>query len=1636
MNQSEPSFCQHSHTSSHAARSNVELPSTAYNSSSINTSITNELPAAQGLYDPAFEHDACGVGFVAHLHGERSHEIVRQGLEILKNLEHRGASGCDPLTGDGAGILTQIPDAFFRRISQEGRLLEQQRKDSGGLYTSTDATFQLPEAGKYGVGMVFLPTLPKEQFRVEAVINAHLRAEGLTILGWRDVPTNPEAIGETARASQPYIRQVFVSADHLSQDALERKLYVVRSMVSKEVARIGLQQAGYFYIASFSTRKICYKGLLQPEQMDAFYTDLSEHDYTSALALVHQRFSTNTFPSWKLAHPYRFLAHNGEINTLRGNINWMYANEYLLASPLFGADIHKIKPIVVQGGSDSSILDNMVELLVMGGRSLPHALMMLVPEAYESKPDMSQKLRGFYQYHATLMEPWDGPAAICFTDGVSIGAMLDRNGLRPARYTVTRDNLVVLASETGVLDIPAENVVRRGRVEPGSMILLDPHQGRIIENDELKERIAAQADYSARVQTIVRLQELEPLTSEQHREYIATYHFDRSELLTQQHIFGYTDEDVKTILVPMMESGEEPVGSMGTDTPLAVLSDKPQLFFNYFKQLFAQVTNPPIDPLREKLVMSLTVLTGRRGALLETGVEQPNPHDYDHCRFLLKLDGPVLTSMQIEQIRLMNRRYADGSVFSATTLSTLYPLHEGERGLETALEALCQQAERALDEGHSILILSDRIANRVMAPIPSLLAVSAVHHHLINVGKRTRCGLIVESGEPREVMHIALLIGYGASAVNPYLAMGTIIVRVMQEQERARNTTFTEEDIGKDKQLQAAVDYAISNYVKAIEKGLLKIFSKMGISTIASYRGAQMFEAVGVSKRLIDRYLPRTTSRIDGIDLRHLVQDQRIWYRHAFPERPVAKPALLRAGQYQWQRDGEFHAYNPATIHHLQNAVRTANYAAFKEYSAMVNTRIKRHAMLRGLLEYKRLPGKHSLPIHEVEPAEAIMKRFATGAMSFGSISKEAHELLAMAMNAIGGRSNTGEGGEDPERFRDNRRSAIKQVASGRFGVTSAYLVNADELQIKIAQGAKPGEGGQLPGHKVDAVIARVRHSLPGVTLISPPPHHDIYSIEDLAQLIFDLKNANPRAEISVKLVAESGVGVVAAGVAKAHADRILISGYDGGTGASPISSLRHAGIPWELGLAETQQVLVLNDLRGRVRLQVDGQMKTGRDVVIAALLGAEEYGFSTAALVAEGCILMRKCHLNTCPVGIATQRPELRAKFAGKLEHVITFFRFVAEEVREILAELGVRSLDELIGHTEMLATVDDMPPKASTLDFEPILFRPAADHPARTNALRQITTQDHELHTALDNELLERCRPALETNDLHRTSVELHCMLRNKNRTVGTMLGSEITRRFGEQGLPENFITLHCTGTAGQSLGAFIPRGLTIRLTGDANDYVGKGLSGGIIVLAPALPQSSTLADNELEEWNKFKAEENVIAGNTCLYGATSGKLFVRGRAGERFAVRNSGALAVVEGVGDHGCEYMTGGAVVVLGSTGRNFAAGMSGGLAFVYDPERRFATRCNHEMVDVVNLAISEEEHKHLLFTLLSEHVAQTGSSLGTRILEQWERSLYDFALVFPHEYRAYLQRARGLNIQASQHVELTVQQSQSALHPAH
>ncbi|MBZ5621578.1 MAG: glutamate synthase large subunit [Acidobacteriia bacterium] len=1473
------------------------------------------LPESQGLYDPRNEHDACGIGFVASVKGQKSHDIIVKGIQVLINLTHRGACGCDPETGDGAGVLIQIPHQYFAR-------------------ECASLGFTLPSAGEYGVGMTFLPVEPPRRLQCEGIIERIVREEGLTVLGWRDTPIDGSAIGRVARASQPYIQQIFVGrAKGMTEDQLERKLYVVRKLIETELADC--------YIPSLSARTIVYKGLLLAPQIANFYPELRDPEVRSALCLVHQRFSTNTFPTWHLAHPYRYIAHNGEINTLRGNVNWMYARQSILASPLFGNDIKKLFPIIQPSGSDSAAFDNALELLVMAGRSIPHAMAMLIPEAWAKNPHMNPQKRAFYEYHASLMEPWDGPAAIAFTDGRSIGATLDRNGLRPARYLVTRDDLIIMASETGVLPVKPEDVKLKGRLQPGKMLLVDTVEGRIISDRELKRSLYGRNPYQLWIKE-------NQITLDQLAEPTREHPSDPATILCRQRAFGYTDEDIKMILGPMAEKGEEPVGSMGTDTPLACLSDKPQPLFNYFKQLFAQVTNPPIDPIREEMVMSLTSYIGTERNILE---ETPQ-----HCH-TLKLPHPILTNRDLEKLR----RVSQGD-FLATTLEMQFPVADGEKGLERGLTQLCRRASHAIQSGYTLLILSDRGLDPDYAPIPSLLALTAVHNHLVREKTRTQVALIIESGEPREVMHFALLIGYGASAVNPYLALETVAQVLGQPDEAKR---------------------AVSNYIHSINKGLLKTFSKMGISTLQSYRGAQVFEALGLNKDLIDRYFTGTVSRIAGVGLDVLAREAILKHRYAFHPLTEFDTELAVGGNYQFRTRGEYHLYNPETISKLQHAVRQQNPETFKEYTDLLDTQNRQLCTLRGLLEIKS--SSEPIPIEEVEPAQEIVKRFATGAMSFGSISKEAHETLATAMNRIGGKSNTGEGGEDEARFGTERRSAIKQVASARFGVTANYLVNADELQIKMAQGAKPGEGGQLPGHKVDETIARVRHSIPGVSLISPPPHHDIYSIEDLAQLIYDLKNVNPRARISVKLVAEVGVGTVAAGVAKAHADVVLISGDSGGTGASPLSSMKHAGVPWELGLAETQQVLVMNDLRGRIRVQTDGKLQTGRDVTIAALLGAEEFGFSTAPLVAMGCIMMRKCHLNTCPVGIATQDPVLRAKFAGKPENVINFFFFIAEQVRGYMAQMGIRTFDEMVGRVDMLdvrSAVDHW--KAKGIDFSAILYSPQLP---RRIARRCIQAQDHGLSQSLDYKLIEHAREAIDSG----TPIEIKLPIRNIHRTVGAMLSGEIARRYGSAGLPDNTIKFQFTGSAGQSFGAFLAKGVTLELEGDANDYVGKGLSGGTLIVYP--PHRST-----------FLPEENILIGNVALYGATSGEAYFNGVAGERFAVRNSGATAVVEGLGDHGCEYMTRGLVVVLGKCGRNFAAGMSGGLAYVLDEKGDFAEkRCNTVGVDLEPVAGDED----MLFRLISRHAESTGSPRAKWILESWEQMLPKFVKIFPHEYRRVL-----------------------------
>ena len=1479
-------------------------------------SVITGLPEPQGLYHPSFEHDACGIGFVANLKGQKSHDIIVKGIQVLVNLTHRGACGCDPETGDGAGILIQIPHAYFAR--ECARL-----------------GFTLPPAGEYGVGMTFLPVEPTPRQQAEGLIEKIVREEGLSVLGWRDTPIESDAIGRIARASQPYIEQIFVArAKGMTEADLERRLYIIRKRIDREGAAAGI------YLPSFSARTIVYKGLLLAPQIAEFYPELSDPELASALCLVHQRFSTNTFPSWRLAHPYRYIAHNGEINTLRGNVIWMHARQSVLQSPLFGADIKKLFPVVDPGGSDSAAFDNVLELLVMSGRSLAHAMAMLIPEAWSKNEHMNPQKRAFYEYHASLMEPWDGPAAIAFTDGRSIGATLDRNGLRPARYVVTHDDLLVMASEAGVLPLKPESIKLKGRLQPGKMLLADLVEGRIVSDRELKSRLYGRNPYQLWLKE-------NQITLESLADPPREHAVEAASLLCRQRAFGYTDEDLRLILTPMAATGEEPIGSMGTDTPLACLSDQPQPLFHYFKQLFAQVTNPPIDPIREDLVMSLRSYIGvERNILGETP---------QHCH-TLKLKDPVITNRDLEKLR----RVSQGD-FLATTLPALFPVEDGAKGLERALNQLQLSASRAVQSGYSLLILSDRGVDANYAPIPSLLALTAVHNHLVREETRTQVALIIESGEPREVMHFALLIGYGASAVNPYLALETV----------------------------EAGGGSVEKYRGAVYKGLLKTFSKMGISTLQSYRGAQVFEAIGLDKELVERYFTGTSSRIGGVNLPILAEEALRKHRLAFGAAVEAGTELPVGGNYQFRATGERHLYTPETIAKLQHAVRREDAATFEEYAALIDDQNRRLMTLRGMLEIKS--AGQPAPLEEVEPAGEIVKRFATGAMSFGSISKEAHETLAIAMNRIGGRSNTGEGGEDEARYHDNRRSAIKQVASGRFGVTASYLVNADELQIKMAQGAKPGEGGQLPGHKVDETIARVRHSIPGVGLISPPPHHDIYSIEDLAQLIYDLKNVSPKARISVKLVAEVGVGTVAAGVAKAHADAILISGDSGGTGAAPLSSIKHAGIPWELGLAEAQQVLVMNDLRGRVRLQTDGKLQTGRDVVIAALLGAEEFGFSTAPLVAMGCIMMRKCHLNTCPVGIATQDPALRAKFSGAPEHVIQFFFFLAEQVRVHMARMGFRRFDEMVGRVDMLEQRKDIDHwKAKRLDLSSMLYAPPA--PARV-ARRCVDEQDHGLDQALDYKLIDHARDALES----ATPIEIKLPIRNIHRTVGAMLSGEIARRYGSAGLPDDTIRFRFTGSAGQSFGAFLANGVTLELEGDANDYIGKGLSGGRIVVFP--PRNST-----------FLPEENIIAGNVALYGATSGEAFFNGRAGERFAVRNSGATAVVEGLGDHGCEYMTGGLVVVLGACGRNFGAGMSGGLAYVLDETGEFVLkRCNGKSVELEAAA----EDSDLLYRLIGRHAEATASPRARWILESWEQMLPKFVKVFPREYKRVLAQPRAL-----------------------
>ena len=1491
-------------------------------------------PPAQGLYDPAREHDACGVGFVVHIKGQKSHDIVRKALQVLINLLHRGACGCEPNTGDGAGILLQMPDRFLRR--ECARL---------GI--------PLPAPTEYGAGLVFLPRAPAQRERVQALVAGIVAEEGQRLLGWRDVPSDDRLLGATALSVEPWIRQVFIGRGPGVRDHahFERTLYVVRKRIESAVAELDIPERAFVYLPSLSSNTLIYKGMLSADQIETMYPDLTDPDVESALALVHQRFSTNTFPSWPLAHPYRYIAHNGEINTLRGNINWMRARQALCASDVLGEDLAKVFPVTREGLSDSATFDNVLEFLVMSGRSLPHAILMMIPEPWQRHESMSPERRAFYEYHASLMEPWDGPASIAFTDGTVIGAVLDRNGLRPSRYYVTKDDLVIMASEVGVLDIPPENVLVKERLHPGRIFLVDTAQGRIIADEEIKAALAAEHPYGEWLrQHQVLLENLAPAPVGES---------DHATVLVRQLAFGYTHEDLRILMTPMARQGEEPIGSMGTDTALAVLSERPRLLYDYFKQLFAQVTNPPLDQIREELVTAMESTVGPEGNLL-----RPEPGS---CRQIV-LKDPVLSNDDLAKLA-----HVSELGFKATTLPMLFPAAGGAPALEGALGELQRHASRAIADGANVLILSDRGVDRELAPIPSLLATAAVHHHLVRQGERIRCGLVVETGDAREVHHMCLLIGYGAGAVNPWVAFETLDDMIRQG-------------------LLPGLDHAkaVRNYIKALNKGILKVMAKMGISTLQSYCGAQIFEAIGLNRDVVDRYFTGTASRVSGIGADVIAEEARRRHARAFPERPVGEPELDWGGEYQWRRDGEHHMVNPDMIARLQHATRSGSYTLFTEYTRLCDDQSAAHATLRGLV------GLHAaaqpIPLEEVEPVEAVLKRFATGAMSYGSISQEAHETLAIAMNRIGARSNTGEGGEDAARYRrdpngDWRRSAVKQVASGRFGVTSEYLVNADDLQIKMAQGAKPGEGGQLPGRKVYPWIARVRLSMPGVGLISPPPHHDIYSIEDLAQLIHDLKNANPKARIHVKLVAEVGVGTVAAGVAKAHADVVLISGHDGGTGASPLTSIKHGGIPWELGLAETQQVLVLNKLRDRIVVQVDGQMKTGRDVVVAALLGAEEYGFSTAPLVVLGCIMMRVCHLNTCPVGIATQDPELRKRFAGRPEHVVAFFRFLAQEVREHMARLGFRTMEEMIGRVDRL----DFAPaldhwKARGLDLSAVLHPP--DMPPEV-ARRRVVPQDHGLEKGLDHTtLIPACREAIE----HRRPVSLTLPIRNVNRTVGTTLGYEVTSRWGAEGLPDDTIKVRFSGSAGQSFGAFLPRGITFTLEGDANDYWGKGLSGGRLIVYP--PRRAT-----------FVPEENIVIGNVALYGATSGEAYVRGVAGERFGVRNSGVHAVVEGVGDHGCEYMTGGRVVVIGRTGRNFAAGMSGGIAYVLDLDGDFARRCNREMVDLEPL--EQPADVQLVGGLIDRHVTYTGSAHAAKILANWRAMQARFAKVMPRDYKRVL-----------------------------
>jgi glutamate synthase (NADPH) large chain len=1531
------------------------------------------LPPAQGLYDPRQEHDACGVGFIANMHNQKSHDIIGKGLEILLNLDHRGAVGADPKAGDGCGMLVQMPHRFF--AAEASKL-----------------GFRLPAPGEYAAGLIFLPRDSEIRNKIESVIASVIAAEGQVLLAWRDVPRDSSGLGESIKPTEPVIKQIFIERGldagrpGTDYDEFERRLFILRKVISNSVRDLNDPRTKGFYIVSLSSRTIVYKGLLLATQLGEYFKDLQDPLFESALALVHQRFSTNTFPTWQLAHPYRMVAHNGEINTVRGNNNWMAAREASVSSPLFGDDIKKLWPISYEGQSDTACFDNALEFLVRGGYSLTHAMMMLIPEAWAGNPLMDENRRAFYEYHAALMEPWDGPAAVAFTDGRQIGATLDRNGLRPARYVVTDDGFVIMASEVGVLPIPEEKIVTKWRLQPGRMLLVDLEQGRIISDDEIKaemSKLAPYGDWLARTQ--IKLEELPKPSGQRPPRGDAS-------LLDRQQAFGYTQEDIALLMEPMAETGQEAVGSMGTDTPISALSSKSKLLYTYFKQNFAQVTNPPIDPIREDIVMSLVSFIG------------PRPNIFDRegnsKRKRLEVKQPILTDDDLEKIRNIGMVE---DTFDTRTLDVTYGADQGAEGMAEALDRLCKRAEQAITSGYTIIVLSDRLVGPDRIPIPSLLATAAVHHHLIRKGLRTSVGLVVETGEAREVHHFALLAGYGAEAINPYLAFETLNV------------------LAADMPADVDGKEAVKRYIKSIDKGLMKVMSKMGISTYQSYCGAQIFDAIGLADDFVARYFTGTASRIGGIGLAEVAQESARRHQDAFGNAPIYRNALDVGGEYAYRIRGEVHSWTPQSVSLLQHAVRSNSAETYKSYAALLNEESERPLTIRSLFRIRSAEedGRTPVPLEEVESAAMIVRRFATGAMSFGSISREAHTTLAIAMNRIGGKSNTGEGGEEADRFKplpngDSMRSAIKQVASGRFGATAEYLVNADMIQIKMAQGAKPGEGGQLPGHKVDAVIAKVRHSTQGVGLISPPPHHDIYSIEDLKQLIYDLKNVNPRADVSVKLVSEIGVGTVAAGVSKAKADHVTISGYEGGTGASPLTSIKHAGSPWEIGLAETHQTLVLNKLRSRIAVQVDGGLRTGRDVVVGALLGADEFGFATAPLIAAGCIMMRKCHLNTCPVGVATQDPVLRKRFVGQPEHVINYFFFVAEEVREWMAKLGYRSFDEMVGQMQMLDRAKVVEHwKAHGLDFSKLFHKPAADAP---DAIYHSEGQDHQLEKVLDRGLIAEAQPAIQRG----AKARIETTIRNSDRTAGAMLSGEIARIYGHTGLPDETVHIKMKGTAGQSFGAWLAKGVTVELEGQANDYVGKGLSGGKIIIYP--PAESRVVP-----------EESIIAGNTVLYGAIAGECYLRGVAGERFGVRNSGAITVVEGTGDHGCEYMTGGIVVVIGKTGRNFAAGMSGGIAYVLDEDGDFAERCNLAMVELEPVVAEEEKMQEAyhqggdldfhgrvdvmrdmtrfdaerLHQLISNHAAYTGSTRARLILDNWDDYKGKFRKVMPVEYRRAL-----------------------------